>query len=144
MTKSNGWLAIGGISSLFATAEAQTLALSTAMTAFDGTYAFVSSTRVTETYMNVTGRMGQCPEGRAGSLTIINGQARLPIFEGTVGSQGELMMRRIPEPFGRHDGGAIPGLEGIVSGRIDKDGTIKARRMTGGCNYDMIWRKESK
>jgi hypothetical protein len=64
MTKSNGWLAIGGIFSLFATAEAQTPALSTATTAFDGTYAFVSSTKVTETYMSVTGRMGQCPEGR--------------------------------------------------------------------------------
>ena len=44
MTNSIGWLAIGGIFSFVAAAGAQTQALSTATTAFDGTYAFVSST----------------------------------------------------------------------------------------------------
>jgi hypothetical protein len=122
MTKSNGWLGIGGIFSLFATAEAQTLALSTATTAFDGTYAFVSATRVNETNPNGI----HCPERRAGSLTIVNGQARLAAFEGTVGSQGELMMRHIPEPGGAPGTVKKPGVEGNVSGRIDTNGTTRA------------------
>ena len=122
MTKSNGWLAIGGIFSLFANAEAQTLALSTATTAFDGTYAFVSATRVNETNPNGI----PCPERRAGSLTIINGQARLPAFEGMVGSQGELMMRHIPEPYGGEGTAKLPGVEGNVSRRIDANDTARA------------------
>jgi hypothetical protein len=96
MIKSNGWLGIGGIFSLFATARAQTLSSPTASTESDGTYALVSSTKVNETNLNGI----QCPEGRAGSLTIINGQARYPAFEGTAGSEGELIMRHVPEPAG--------------------------------------------
>jgi hypothetical protein len=42
--KEHQMAAIGGIFSFFAAGEAQTLALSTATTAFDGTYALVSST----------------------------------------------------------------------------------------------------
>jgi hypothetical protein len=47
MTRNIGWLAIVGIFSFVAAAEAQTLALSPATTAFDGTNPFVSSTPAT-------------------------------------------------------------------------------------------------
>jgi hypothetical protein len=132
MTKSNGWLAIGGIFSLFAAASAQTSASATASTQFDGTCAFVSSTKVHGL---------RCPEGRAGSLTIINGQARLPAFEGRVGSRGELMMRHIPEPSGRNGFSELAGVEGNVSGRIDANGTVRARQTGWMCNYDLMWQK---
>ena len=114
---------------------------STATTSFDGTYAFVSATRVNETNPNGI----PCPERRAGSLTIINGQARLPAFEGTVGSQGELMMRHIPEPDGGGSGTAkLPGVEGNVSGRIDAKGTARVRQTGRMCSYDLMWQKAHK
>jgi hypothetical protein len=102
---------------LFATASAETSSSSTASTKFDGTYGFVSSTKVYGLRLR---------EGRAGSLTIINGQVRLLAFEGTVGSQGELMMRHIPEPGGAPGTVKKPGVEGNVSGRIDTNGTARA------------------
>jgi hypothetical protein len=133
--------AVGVFGLLAAAANAQTPSPPTAGTQFDGKYAFVSSAKVNDTYRTPSGRMGQCQESRAGSLTVTNGQARLPLYEGTVGSQGELMLRRVPEPT---KFGAFPGVEGVISGRIDKDGTAKARRTTRGCSYDVIWRKEIK
>lgn len=141
MRKGFGWLSIAGFFGLIAAANAQIPSSPAAPTQFDGTYAFVSSTKVNDTYRTPSGRMGQCQEGRAGALTVANGQARLPLYEGTVGSQGELVMRRVSEPT---KFGAFPGIEGVISGRIDKDGTAKARRTTRGCSYDVIWRKGSK
>jgi hypothetical protein len=34
--------------------------------------------------------------------------------------------------------------EMFVSGRIDRDGTVRARMSCGGCNYDLVWQKEHK
>jgi hypothetical protein len=105
-------------------------------TRFDGTYAVVSSTKVNETHVNrATGQTDQCPERperRGGTLKIFNGQAHLPNFEGTVGSHGELAMIRVSR------------VEGTVSGAIDRDGTVKARRTVGDCSYDTVWQKDSK
>ena len=103
-------------------------------TQFDGTYAFVSSTKVNEAHVNrATRQIDQCPERRAGTLTIINGQAHLPNFEGTVGYHGELAMIRVSRVE-----------EGTVGGAIDRDGTLKARRTVGDCSYDTVWQKDSK
>jgi hypothetical protein len=96
MTKSIGWLAIGRIFSFFAAVEAQTQALSTATTAFDGTYALVSSTPgpLVDARYN-----GLCREVRPGPLVTAQGRAEFTNlitaghFEGTIGSQGELAMR---------------------------------------------------
>ena len=100
---------------------------------FDGIYGFISSTRVNQNYVNkATGQTAQCPERDAETLTIINGQAYLPIFAGTVGSRGELAMLR------------VSGAEGTVSGAIDSDGTVKAPRTFRHCTYDTIWQKRSK
>jgi hypothetical protein len=73
----------------------------------------------------------------------VKGQARYlgRYYEGTVGLQGELAMRNVPEPV---KWGGIPGVEKIISGWIDKDGTVRARQISGGCNYDLTLRKESK
>jgi hypothetical protein len=120
--------------------KVQSPSLPIASASFDGTYAFVSSTRLNETYLKrVTGRTDQCPEREAGTLTIINGQADLPLFAGTIGSHGELAMVLVREPtdFGET-------LGGTVSGAIDKAGTVKARRTIGDCSYDTIWQKDSK
>ncbi len=100
---------------------------------FDGTYAFVSSTKANESYMNrMTGQTGQCPEVGAGTLTISRGEAHLQVYEGTVGSHGELAMIRL-----------IPDVGGVI-GTIGKDRVVTARKTIGNCSYETIWRKESK
>ena len=86
--------------------------------------------------------MGQCPDRRAGPLTIAMGQARYTSatgrqLEGTVGSQGELAMRFVAPPG---SGGYRP-IELIVSGRIDGTGTVRARQSSNSCSYDFIWQK---
>jgi hypothetical protein len=95
MTKNIGWLAIGGIFGFFAGAEAQTAPLSAATTAFDGTYAFVSSTEAPP--INASCNAASV---RPGPLVAAQGRAeftnllgRHSHFEGTIGSQGELAMR---------------------------------------------------
>jgi hypothetical protein len=83
----------------------------------------------------------------AGLLTIVNGQARYSSpglqrtseFEGTVGSQGELAMRSV-EPSSK----ISAGIEIFVSGKIDGNGTVRARYIGPLCSYDLIWQKSSK
>jgi hypothetical protein len=78
MQKHFVWLWVVGFFGLVVATDAQTPSPPAANTQFDGTYAFVSSTRVNETY-TVTGsnRFGQCGKmRRLGPLTIVNGQAR--------------------------------------------------------------------
>jgi hypothetical protein len=55
-------------------------------------------------------------------------------FEGTIGSQGELVMRA-----------AAIGYDVFANGKIDRDGTVRVR-MTGSseCSYDVVWQKEHK
>jgi len=139
-------LLVVGILGYSAAAIAQTPPASTAGTRFDGKYAFVSATKLNDTYTTPSGRMGQCTDPRIAPLIIVNGQARryskagVVTFEGTVGGRGELTMRfaAAPTKFG-----AMPGIERIVNGRIDEDGTVRARQISRGCNYDIVWRKES-
>jgi len=138
---------IVGILGFSAAAMAQTPPASTAGTRFDGTYAFVSATKVNETYTRTSGRMGQCPTRRPGPLTIANGQAGFRYgrqrefeIEGTVGSQGELAMRLLPTPGNK----TTTGIESTVTGRIDGNGTVTARQISRFCNYDLTWRKQSK
>lgn len=141
MKKHVGWLLIVGFFGLFGAAAAETASPLPAGTQFDGTYAFVSATKVNETYTTTrTTRLGECPDRKAGPLIIANGQARLPVFEGTVGPQGELVMRRHAEPVKR---GITPGIESVISGRIDGNGTIRARQTGYGCSYDLIWQRQS-
>jgi hypothetical protein len=131
-----------GLFGWFATANAQTRLPSTG-TAFDGTYAFVSATKVNETYTTrVTNHILQCPERKAaGPLTIVNSHAHLLLYEGTVGSHGELAMRNTPEPI---KFGTTPGVEITISGRIEGDGTVRARQIANSCSYDLVWRKEAR
>jgi hypothetical protein len=68
-----------------------------------------------------------------------NGAARLKL-EGTVGSQGDLTMRREPEPEGRH-GGIAPGIEFFAYGRIDSTGTARVRQIGSRCNFEFAWQK---
>jgi hypothetical protein len=142
-----GWLWAVGIFGCSAVAMAQTPPASTAGTRFDGTYAFFSSTKLNETYTTTSGRMGQCPNRRPGPLTIANAQARFRYgrqrefeAEGTVGSQGELVMRLVPTPGNK----TTPGIESIVNGRIDGNGTVTARQISRFCNYDLSWKTKSK
>jgi hypothetical protein len=137
MTKSIGWLAIGGIFSFFAVAEAQTPTLSTATTAFDGTYAFVSSTPAPPVN-------AQCGNEISGPLVAAQGRAeftnllgRHSHFEGTIGSQGELVMRAAA--IVHSEIGDI-----VANGRIDRDGTLRARMTGGVCSFDVVWQKEHK
>lgn len=144
------WLWIVGFFGLIPAANAQTAAPSAANTLFDGTYAFVSATKLNETYTATrSNRVGRCGDYRGPPLTIVNGEVRYPTrgrltaagFEGTVGPQGELAMRLAPTPASRGSG-ASPGVEMIINGKIDSNGTVHARQMGYACSYDLIWQKE--
>src|SRR4051812_7981691 len=109
MQKHFVWLWVVGFFGLVVATDAQTPSPPAANTQFDGTYAFVASMRVNETY-TITGsnRFGQCDKmRRVRPLTLINGQARFScggrgqnLYEGTVSPQGELGMRYAPNSPG--------------------------------------------
>ena len=143
------WLWIIGFCGLAAAANAQTPPPLPAGAQFDGTYRFVSATKLNETYMTTwRTRMGQCGDiRRMGPLTIANGQARYSGFgrvtkegfEGTVGPQGELALR-LTAPASK----SSLGVELITRGTVDGNGTIRARQTSRGCSYDLVWQKEAR
>jgi len=142
MRRNIRWLWVFGILGYSAAAIGQTPPASTAGTRFDGKYAFVSSTKVNETYMGGGTRPSLCPDKKARpQLTVVNGRARYSSsrgtrLEGTVGLQGELAMRFVkPRPkVGR------PG-EITTHGRIDGNGNATARQISDSCSYDFVWQK---
>ena len=139
MQKNIGWLWAVGSFGLLAAANAQTPPPSTAGTPFDGTYRLVSAATVNATYTTRKGQTGQCPDRRAGPLTIANGQAQYTSatgyrVRGTVGQQGELAMRASGP-------GQSQPIEIRVSGQIDGAGTVRARQTSNSCNYDFVWQK---
>jgi hypothetical protein len=148
MQKHIGWLWIVAFSSLLGAADAQTPSPPSANTQFDGTYAFVSATKLNETYTTTwTNRMGQCGDIRKlGPLTIAIGQARYSGsgrvtsagFDGTVGPRGELALR-LAAPASKSSLGA----EIVTHGTIDGNGTIRARQTSRACSYDLVWQKEA-
>jgi len=148
MQKHIGWLWAAGLFGLPAAAEAQTVPPSVTTTQFDGTYGFVSATKLTETYATRgSHRVGQCGDYTGRPLTIANGQARYPGrgrltaagFEGTVGPQGELEMHVVAPPNTSNAGSAPIDL--VVNGTIDGSGTIHARQISHSCSYDFVWQK---
>ena len=147
MQRNISWLWAVGFLGLFTAANAQTPPPSAAGTPFDGKYRLVSAARVNATYTTRKGQSGPCPDRRAGSLTIVNGQARYTSatgyrVRGTVGPQGQLAMRLAPTPATR-GAGASPGVEISISGQIDRNGTVRARQMGYSCSYDLVWQKEA-
>jgi hypothetical protein len=123
-----GLLSIVGLLGLLATADAQTTSASTAATAFDGTYRFISSTKMTPMYTSSKGDMAPCPDRTPGPLTIAQGHARYTTetgydLLGTVSPQGHLAMRSVPVSTG----GSRP-LEMDATGGIDAQGTAHARQ----------------
>jgi hypothetical protein len=139
------WLWIIAIFGFSAVALAQTPAPSTAATAFDGTYAVVSSAKVNETYTERSGRLGQCPNRRPGPLHIVNDQARYTTatgdkLRGSVGPQGQLALRIITPP---NSAGAYRPVEINLSGNIDGSGTVRARQIGNSCSYDFVWQKQN-
>jgi hypothetical protein len=130
-----GILMIVGLFCLPAVAQAQ----SAAGARFDGTYRFVSSAKVTESYTAKGGQSAPCPDRAPGPLTIARGQARYLSetgrdLNGTVGPQGELVMRAVEPGSGR-------AIELDVNGRIDAAGTARARQRGFGCSYDFVWQR---
>jgi hypothetical protein len=106
---------------------------------FDGTYRFVSSAKVTQTYTDKGGMSAPCPDRASGPLTIARGQAHYTSetgreLNGTVGLQGELVMRAV-EP------GSSRPVELRVNGTVDAAGTARARQLGFGCSYDFVWQK---
>jgi hypothetical protein len=140
MRRRIGLLWTVGLFSLLSAAHAQAPSSpSTPGTAFDGTYAFVSATKLNETYTTRAGRVGQCGALTAPSLTIVNGQARLKLARGTVGPQGNLAMR-YSAPASRGE----DVYEIAVRRNIDGAGTVRAGWDNYRCSYAVIWRKVSK
>ncbi len=106
---------------------------------FDGTYRFVSSAKVTQTYTAKGGQSAPCPDRTPSPLTIARGQARYTSetgrdVTGAVGPQGELVMRAL-EP------GSSRAVELQINGRIDPAGTARARQLGFGCSYDFVWQR---
>lgn len=144
MQRRVGWLWIVGFFALAAAANAQTPP-APAGTQFDGTYAFVSSTKANETYRTRGGQMGQCSDRITGPLTVAQGQAQYTSvtgyhLKGTVGSQGELALRSFAPP----DSNGSQPIDIIVSGNIDGTGTAHARQTSNSCSYYFVWRKAAK
>jgi len=97
-------------------------------TAFDGTYLGVSRT-LEDTYLGASGATRFCRGGPPGTLKIVNGVAwRDDRAAGSVSAQGVLSMRNAG---GNH-----------IDGQIDGHGTITAR-VTGNCNWRLVWQKQS-
>jgi|SRR5271169_270814 hypothetical protein len=149
MRENIGLLLIVGFLSVLAAAHAQTPSPSP-ITAYDGTYAFVSGTKLNEiTFATGTNRLIRCGNfPTVGPLVIASGHARYfgfgPVtyagLEGTVGPHGDLLMRVAPSPVYRSNG---PGVQMITSARIDGGGTVRARQVGNNCSYDFIWQKAS-
>jgi hypothetical protein len=140
MRRQIGLLSIVGFFGLLAAADAQSLSALPAGTAFDGTYRFVSSTKVTQTYTSPNGGMLPCPDRIPGPLTIAQGQAQYTTasgnrLEGTVGQQGELEMRVMEV------GGSRPMELRTSNAEINSAGTVRARQVGGACSYDFVWQK---
>jgi hypothetical protein len=135
-----------------AAASAQAPTTPTPVTKYDGTYAFVSLTKVNETYWTErTEHPGRCSNIRVvTSLIIADGHARYSttrrygnLNEGIVGAQGQLAMRLEPTPY-PWAAGILPGVEIVTSGTIDENGTVRARRTAALCRYDLVWKKQVK
>ena len=130
-----GILLIVGLFCLPAVADAQPAAGA----GFDGTYRFVSSAKVTQSYTATGGMSAPCPDRTPGPLTIARGQAHYTSetgreLNGMVGPQGELVMRAV-EP------GSSRPVELQVDGRVDAAGSARVRQRGFGCSYDFVWQK---
>jgi hypothetical protein len=137
-------LAVVGFLGLLSGAPAQTPSPAASGTAFDGTYRFVSSAKVNQTYTTRNGRMGFCPDRRPGPLHIANDRARYTNatgyrLTGMVGPQGELALRVIAPPNSGNAGSRF--IDMTANGAIDASGTVRARQIGGSCSYDFIWQK---
>ena len=144
MQRRTGLPWIVGFFGLVAAADAQPPLPSNTTTPFDGTYRFVSSARVNPTYTARNGRMAPCPDRRAGSLHIANGQAHYTSatgyrLNGTVGPGGDLALRVLAPPNSSNAGSAP--LDLIVNGSIDGAGTARARQSSHSCSYDFVWQR---
>jgi hypothetical protein len=105
---------------------------------FDGTYRFVSASKINAMYRSNKGDMTPCPDRTPGPLTIAQGRARYTDtgyeFQGTVGSQGRLDMRLVTA-------GGSRLLVMDATGSVDPSGTIRARQVGSGCSYDFVWQR---
>ena len=144
MRRRIGLLWIVALFGLLTAADAQTQAPSTARGPFDGTYRFVSSAKLSATYVTRNGRTGPCPDRREGPLHVEGGRARYTTatgykLRGTVGPQGELELHVVAPPNASNAGSAPIDL--VVNGSIDGSGTVHARQISHSCSYDFVWQK---
>ena len=146
MRRRIGLLSMVGFFGLVTAAAAQTQPPPTAGGPLDGTYRFVSSSKVNASYVTRNGRTGFCPDRRAGPLHIAKGRARYTTatgykLRGTVGAQGELEMQVVAPP-NSSNAGSFP-IDLVVNGTIDGSGTVRARQSGHSCSYDFVWQKSS-
>jgi hypothetical protein len=140
-------LSIVGFFGCVAAANAQTQSPPAVNTQFDGTYAFVSATKVNETWRDYHNREYPCGDyPKGGLLTIVNGYARYTVwgrgyYEGTVSSRGELTIRFANTVT--QGGWAGVGQERMIFGKIGGGGTARVRRIAAACNYDLVLQKQS-
>ena len=107
---------------------------------FDGTYAFVSAAKLSQTYVTRSGDMGFCPESAPGPLYVSQGRAWYVSSSGrnlvgTLGQQGQFVIQVIEPRDSRP-------FEMDVNGRIDPTGRAYARQRGNSCSYDLVWQKQ--
>ncbi|HTT79828.1 MAG TPA: hypothetical protein VMF86_09140 [Stellaceae bacterium] len=122
-----------------APAGAQT-APPTSSARFDGTYAFVSATRLSQTTAD---GMGVCPDLTAGVLTIAHGEAlysegvadrraQFSQFQGAVSAEGGFRAKS-----------TNPWVSTVGEGQVEADGTVRLRSLGSSCDDDFLWRRAS-
>jgi hypothetical protein len=134
-----GILVIVGLFCLPIVSHAQSPASSVVAGRFDGTYRLVSSAKVSESYVAKGVQSAPCPDRVPGPLTVQRGQARYAAASGrevtgTVGPQGELVMRSVEQGESRPN-------ELRINGTIDAAGTARVRQLGFSCGYDFVWQK---
>ncbi len=146
MQRDSGWLWAVAFFGSLAAANAQAPPAATAGTTFDGTYAPLSSAKVTSTYTTRGGQTGFCPELTAGPLTVAQGRAQYTTdtghqLAGTVGPQGQLTMGSVAPPS---SGGGYRPVVTNVTGSVSTNGYARARQIGNSCSYDFLWQKEAR
>ena len=130
-------LSVVGLLGSVAYAEAQTTG-----GRYDGAYEPLSAKKISDTFVTRQGVTGFCPDVTPRPLTIRNNRVDYTSasgrhFQGTVNSQGQLLIKGIEQP---NTEGKVFRMN--VTGTVDGAGTAHVRQLGNSCSYDFMFRKQ--
>jgi hypothetical protein len=102
----------------------------------------LSAKKISDTFVTRQGVTGFCPDVTPGPLTIRNNRVDYTSasgrhFQGTVNSQGQLLIKGIEQP---NTEGKVFRMN--VTGTVDGAGTAHVRQVGNSCSYDFMFRKQ--